>query len=69
MWQQILGSNGMGNDPFVDFPAGCWLLALGIHSTPPTLLFPSGYSKAKIMLPLRLTDFLSGSLGEARQDL
>ena len=35
--------NGMGNDPFVDFPAGCWLLALGIHATPPTLLFPSGY--------------------------
>ena len=21
----------MGNDPFVDFPAGCLLLALGIH--------------------------------------
>ena len=28
----------MGNDPFVDLPAGCWLLALGIHATPPTLL-------------------------------
>ena len=33
----------MVNDPFVDFPAGCWLLTLGIHATPPTLLFPSGY--------------------------
>ena len=31
--------NGMGNDLFVDFPAGYWLLALGKHATPPTLLF------------------------------
>ena len=39
------GYNGMGNDPFVDFPAGCWMLALGIHATTPTLLFPSGYHR------------------------
>ena len=37
--------NRMGNDQFVDFPPGCWLLALGIHATPPTLLFPSGYTR------------------------
>ena len=39
----VVQYNGMGNDPFVDFLAGCWLLALGIHATPPTLLFASGY--------------------------
>ena len=37
----------MGNDPFVDFPAAYWLLALGIHTTPPMLLFPSGYEQLK----------------------
>ena len=29
---------GTENDPFVDFPAGCLLLALRIHATPPTRL-------------------------------
>ena len=25
MYQECCHINGMGNDPFVDFPAGCWL--------------------------------------------
>ena len=31
----------MGNDPFVDFPAWWALLALALHTTPPTLHVPS----------------------------
>ena len=38
-----LACNGMGMDPFVVFPAGWAAAGFGIHATPTTLPFPSGY--------------------------
>ena len=33
----------MGIDPFVDFPGRVGAAGFGIHTTPPTVPFPSGY--------------------------
>ena len=33
----------MGMDPFVVFPAEWAAAGFGMHATPPTLPFPSGY--------------------------
>ena len=40
------------------FFLSCWLLALGIHATPPTLLFPSGYCLVMANKPVSVHSML-----------
>ena len=44
-----IGYNGMGMDPFVVFPAEWAAAGFEIHTTPPTLPFPSGYTGYRLV--------------------
>ena len=46
-----IGYNGMGMDPFVVFPAEWAAAGFEIHTTPPTLPFPSGYRGKQYKMP------------------
>ena len=57
LWRKsdlLFRCNGMGNDPFVDFPVWWALLALALHATPPTLHVPSWVCSPCLRLPMLL---------------